>query len=183
WLPNLKTGVAVGYTQGKLGGGSESDLTETYRVSVYGTQTMGKTFVDGHLTYGSVRMSTTRELEVLGLDRTSTGSTTGQEWAAGLNAGFRHRIGALMFEPSVGASFIRLTRKGFAESGAEALNLIYERSSLESLRFSAGMRTQAVFPLSNGFVLRPEFRFRFSYDARDLMPVTTATMEGLPGEP
>jgi ABC-type sugar transport system permease subunit len=46
-----------------------------------------------------------------------------------LNAGIRQRFGALLFEPSVGTSFIRVTRRGFAESGAGALNLSYESSA------------------------------------------------------
>jgi len=38
-------------------------------------------------------------------------------------------------------------------------------------------------PGPNGYLLRPELRARYSYDAKDVMPTTTATMAGLPGFP
>jgi subtilase-type serine protease len=182
-LPDLKTGVGFSYTRSALGGGSESGTTDTYRVSAYGTHSFGKAFLDGHASYGWSQMSSTRNLDVLGLSRVATGSTNGQEWATALNAGYRQMVGNYLFEPSAGFSYIHLTRNGYAESGAGALNLTYDNSAFDALRFSTGLRAQRIFALANGSTLRPELRVRYSYDARDVMPLTTATQEGLPGDP
>jgi outer membrane autotransporter protein len=128
-------------------------------------------------------MSTTRNLDVLGLSRVAVGNTNGKEWATALNAGYRKMVGNYLFEPSAGVSFIHLTRTGYAESGAGALNLTYADSAFEVLRFSTGLRMQRIFALADGTTLRPELRVRYSYDARDVMPLTTATQEGMPGDP
>lgn len=180
-LPDLKTGIGFGYTRSALGGGSESGTTDTYRVSAYGTHSFGQAFIDGHFGYGWSQMSTTRNLDVLGLSRIANGNTSGQEWATALNAGVRKMIGDYLFEPSAGVSFIRLTRTGYAETGAGALNLTYADSAFEALRFSTGLRMQRIVGFADGSTLRPELRVRYSYDARDVMPMTTATQEGIPG--
>lgn len=179
---DFRGGIGFSFLRSQLGGTVERGTTDTYSISLYGTQPFGHAYVDGHLTYGYSKMSTERDLDVLGLQATATGDTHGNEWAAALNTGYRWMSDGILLEPSAGVSYIRVTRVGFTESGADVLDLIYHDSSLESLRGIVGLRAQEFLPIANDLVLRPELRAQLSYDARDVMPTTTAAMQDIPAD-
>lgn len=183
WMRDLKVGMAFSYTASALGGGSETGNTDAYRISAYGTKSFGRAYVDGQLTFGGLQMSTNRALDTLGLGLTAAGSTSGDELSAALNAGYRQPVAQWLLEPSVGVSYIRETRQGYTESGADALDMIYDSSSLDSLRWSAGLRAMTSVSVGDGYFLRPELRARYAYDTGNLAPITTGTLEGLPGLP
>jgi subtilase-type serine protease len=180
----LKAGIAFSYTSSTLGNvASESGNADTFRISAYGTRTFGAAYVDGSLTYGSVQMATSRVINDLGLAGTAAGTTNGDEFAANFNAGYRRMIGQWLIEPSAGLAYVLETRQGFGESGAGVLDVNYNSSSLNTLQASAGIRTRTNVALADGYVISPEFRARYLYDALQTAPTTTATLEGLPDIP
>jgi outer membrane autotransporter protein len=87
--PSLKSGVAFSYVHGDLGGGSETGATDSYRGVIYATQDFGPAYLGGRLGFGVTQMTTTRQITALGLSRTAFGNTSGSDWAAAINAGYR----------------------------------------------------------------------------------------------
>jgi outer membrane autotransporter protein len=180
-LPDLKSGVAASYTRSRLGPGSENGTTDAYRIALYATHPMGPAYVEGSAGYGRLNMTTTRAMDFFGIipSMTATGSATGDEWSTSIGAGYRHRLGSAVIEPSVSLAYQRETRAGFTETGANFFDLTFQDSAIESLRFSGGVRLQTTVQFHNGLVARPELRARYLHDFRDLTPATTFTFGGL----
>ena len=180
----LKAGIAVSYTSSTLGDvASELGNTDALRISAYGTRVFGPAYLDGTLTYGSVQMATSRAINDLGLAGVAAGTTSGNEFAAKFDAGYRRMVGQWLIEPSAGLAYVLETRQGFSESGAGVLDVDYDSSTLNALQASAGMRARTEFAFFDGIIVTPEFRARYLYDALQTAPITTATLQGLPGIP
>jgi outer membrane autotransporter protein len=114
---------------------------------------------------------------------TAAASTGGSEWSTALNGGFRFGDGVTLFEPSVGLAYDHVSRDGYTESGADALNLTVSGGGLDSLRFSGGARAQTMVALGDGFVAWPELRARFVYETLNPVVTTTAVLQGIPDDP
>ncbi|HTV35907.1 MAG TPA: autotransporter domain-containing protein, partial [Xanthobacteraceae bacterium] len=143
---DIKAGMALSYTTSQLGNiASESGSTDAFRLYVYGTRAFGPAYVTGSLGYGNLQMSTSRMIDTIGLSGLASGATGGSEWTANLDTGYRQTIGRWLLEPSVGLTYMREQRQSFNESGAGALDVDYDASSLNTLRFSAGTRVQGSF--------------------------------------
>jgi subtilase-type serine protease len=178
--PGFRSGVAFSYMHGSLGNGSETGGTNAYTGSIYATQPFGQAYVEGRAGFGVTQMSTTRQITALGLDRTAYGSTTGADWQASLAGGYRLHAGMFNIEPSLRAAWDQVGRRAYTETGADALNIAFDNSTLNALQFSAGLRINANFLLENGLVFQPEVRVRYVYDALDPVPTTTGSLTGIP---
>ena len=119
-------------------------------------------------------MATSRVINDLGLAGTAAGTT---------NGGYRRMIGQWLIEPSAELAYVLETRQGFGESGVGVLDVNYDSSSLNTLQASAGVRTRTNVTLADRYVIIPEFRARYLYDALQTAPTTTATLQGLPDIP
>jgi uncharacterized protein YhjY with autotransporter beta-barrel domain len=72
------------------------------------------------------------------VDRTAIGSTSGRQNAVSASTGYDWHWGGLSVGPIVGFNYVRVDIDGFAESGAEGLDLAFENQHGESFTLKAG---------------------------------------------
>ncbi len=181
-FPDFKGGIWASYTHSRLFPGSENGTTDGYRAGVYGTHPIGAAYWEASAGYGRLNMTATRSVDFFGLfpDVTATGRTSGDEWSAMAGLGYRLWLGKTLIEPAVRLAYMRETRNAFTETGADIFNFSYEKSSIDSLQASAGVRVQSTFDLGRGLSAKPELRVRYLRDLRDATPNMTVFFDGAP---
>jgi outer membrane autotransporter protein len=155
-----------------------------YQGSLYGAYDNGLSYVGGIMAYGYNSYDTSRDIETA---RTARADYSGHVVSAYAEAG--HRIDARGTHIIPVASFqaAYLTRNGFTEEDAGALNLDVDREHVVSLLSSLGLRIRKHFETATA-TITPELRARwfheFSNDAYALSasfagyPLSTFTVRG-----
>lgn len=162
----LFAGIAIGY------GSADTDFNERqgaldsaiWTASAFASYATDRVYVDGLLAYGLSEHDTERNIryeDALGsVDRTANGSTDGDQWSVGFEAGLNLNQGKWAFNPNVSSYYTEAAIDGFGETGARGLNLGYGNQSNESLTVSGGLAVS--YTLTTKYmVLIPQLRLDY----------------------
>ncbi|MDE1149592.1 MAG: autotransporter domain-containing protein [Azospirillaceae bacterium] len=174
--PGVTVGLAGSLLQSTSGGSNE---TASYGLSAYGNVDLGDgLFVTGNAGYTYDQYDTSRTMSFGGLTRTAVGSASGGEVNAGVSAGYRVRVSNLTLEPQAGLQWLRVSRDGFTETGAGALNLAVDELDTTALQSSVGGRASANWTTEGGTVITPTVRAAWVHDFRDRALTSEASLLG-----
>lgn len=156
-------GVAVGYGQGDAefdndGGSLDS---EGFSTSLYGSYATDQFYVDGLLGFGWNEHDSTRNIRYTDatgpVNRRAKGSTDGTQWSIGVEGGLNLNRGKWQFNPNVSAFYTDVSIDGFAESGAQGLDLLFAGQDNQSFTVSGGASVSYAITTEK-FVLIPQLR-------------------------
>lgn len=133
----LNAGVAFAYNRTKIDSNDSTapaDATvDSYQGIVYGTANLSETaYVDGQADIGLQQTNTNRYITFSGLNRVAKGDYSGQSYHVGGAFGMKFDVGNdLVYSPSIGLDYTRITREGYTETGADSVNLVVQKQSAE----------------------------------------------------
>jgi outer membrane lipase/esterase len=177
FTPWLVAGAAFTYdnTQGDFKRNAGSFETDSYGGFLYASiLPMPQLFIDVVGGYARKDYSIDRRSTVtIGgtpFSGTFDGDTDGDEWRAGVNAGYDFVLGNVTVGPRVGVNYKRTEIDGYRESGGEgpnqALQLRYRDQVEESLTSSVGVAASAAFGTRFG-VLVPQGTLDYVHEFED----------------
>jgi outer membrane autotransporter protein len=184
-------GLALTYNHAKgwydVGGGG-FDI-DTYGATLYGSVLPVKNlFVDGYVGYNRKDYDSDRRVNIniphggsssIGVAGAALGSTDGDEFKAGINAGYDFIIRNLTIGPRVGVNFRDTSIAGFTEHGSTGTELVFARQNQTSLTSVLGVYSSLAISTGVGVVIpqvtaeyvhefendQKAYRFRFAQDA------------------
>lgn len=161
------------------GGGARTD---TVRGGIYSAWFDRNFFFQACLNSGYAQTDAERLIDFPGVYRTATARFDGWEINPRLRAGYRLPTDILDIVPVAGLDYFHHFRNGFAESGADSLNLQVNSIGNRTLRSYLGIETSKEARLQKDTVLKPLFRIGWArevpLDSREL----TARLAGQPDE-
>ena len=137
--------------------------TSAWNISLYGGlyPEDGLFYADGFVAYGHSSLDSERRIHYLDaegtIDRTAQGSSDGSTLSVGVSAGHDFLVGPVTVSPNARLNYIDATVNGFRESGADGLDLIYDKQDFDSATASIGARITGAWNLG-WIVLLPHFR-------------------------
>ena len=178
----LVGGVALNFSE------SDSDITtfpggntddQAWGASLYGSFYQTEAFyVDAHLNYTRHDFDLQRRIYVLSnnpaiptINRTAQGNTDGEQWTAGITAGYNIRHKALTITPYGRLEYLDLNIDGYNETGAIGLDLQVDEQSATSFQSALGVQlAHAVSTESGVFVpqLHLEWNHEFDNNSRPI---------------
>lgn len=185
FMPWLTAGFAgiFNRTDGEYRQDGGNFQTDAYGAVVYATITpMPNLFVDlvgGYLRrYYSIDRNVVFTNTNANVQHVAHGETAGDEYRAGVNAGYDFVQGPLTVGPRLGATYVHTTIKKFEENGGlgkdnlvTGLELVYYRQHQDSLRMNAGVFLSYAVSLPFG-VLVPQFLGEYVHEFMNDQRVT-----------
>jgi uncharacterized protein with beta-barrel porin domain len=147
---NLLLGLATGYshTGADFPGSGGSVETNTWPIMAYAAYLPESFYAYGSLGYALNLFNLNRDIVFTGINRTATGSTTGNQFNAYGEAGYDLKARRLVVTPMVTLSYSSLWVDGFEEEDAGALNLKVSPQQADSLQ--TGVGAKVAVPLQVG---------------------------------
>lgn len=170
-------GISLGYGTADLSfkpiGQGNLDST-TMNASLYGSAYLGNFYFDGVFNYGDTDYDARRRILYTEggtpIDRTATGSTSGDALSGGVSVGYDFVFGGFTLSPTVGYFYVDTNIDSFGEQGAGGLNLLYAEQHYESSTGNAGLRLSYVWNVS-GAVIVPHLRATYVREFEDATEV------------
>jgi outer membrane autotransporter protein len=184
-------GLALTYNHAKgwydVGGGG-FDI-DTYGATLYGSVFPIKNlFIDGYVGYNRKEYDSDRRINIniahggtssIGVAGAALGTTDGDEFKAGVNAGYDFLFRNLTVGPRVGVNYRENTISGFTERGATGTELTFLHQNQTSLTTVLGVYSSLAFSTAIGVVIpqvtaeylhefendQKFYKFRFAQDA------------------
>jgi uncharacterized protein YhjY with autotransporter beta-barrel domain len=133
--------------------------TSNNTFNLYGTWVASEnTSVDGYLGYGKLSFDSQRQVVfgpiIFGM---ASGSTTGQQFMAGMSASYQKDIGRFNLSPFINLDYIKTSITGYSESGTTLMELRYSDRSTVSFTSSLGARVSSTYGYDWG-TLQPSMR-------------------------
>jgi outer membrane autotransporter protein len=185
--PGLAGGIALGFLRGQVDGdGSTGEVRlESYQASLYGlymppSEGMARPFLDATLGTGLSRYDARRDIGFGSLSRRATADSQGSDLSAEIGAGLALRVEGIEVEPRLHLRWDRISRRGFSETGAGALDLAVDGRTAEALRAGIGVAAARSIDLGDGLTIRPEARIGYSREMRDGIGRGTHRLGGAP---
>ena len=164
--PHLLAGIGGGYSTTDL----DLDLlvdngdVKSYQGVLYSSYVDGPWYADGIVSYGGNQYETQRGVAFGGFNRIAVGDYDGDEIAGYLEGGRSFDLRGGLIQPYLALQIIRLSRDGFTETGAGALNLVVADEDVNSVQGSLGVRMAKEYKTKGGTVLVPEGRLRWTHE-------------------
>jgi len=179
---NLLLGFSTGYSQTKVDMKDLSDkgTISSYQGSLYGAYLSGPWYVNGILAYSYNRYDTSRDISFGGINRTANADYTGHTIAAYTEAGYLFKIDTLSIIPMASFQTSYLTRNGFTEEDAAALNLSVDRERTASYLGALGIKVRKDFARTAGMIT-PELRIKWLHEFSNDAYVLNASFADAPG--
>lgn len=176
-------GLALGYASfdSDLQDGSAVD-TKGYTLTGYGSfYPNERLFIDARISYGLSDFMQRRKVNfTLGdfsVDRTAVGKADGNDFSAGIAAGYNLYSDSWSFTPGGSLRYLRAEIDGFTETGAGAQNITYGEQDLTSLLFSANFSASKSISTTRG-VITPQFDLAYHYEGEDDGVIIEAALAG-----
>jgi autotransporter-associated beta strand protein len=179
---NFRVGAFFGYshTDADLDNEGSKAHISSYTPGVFATYADKKGFyANGIFTYTRNDYSTDRDIIFPGVNRTATGSPSGDQFGGDLDGGYEFHKGNWTFGPSAGLTYVNLGIDSFNESGAGAANLSINSESAESLRSRLGGTVRYDAKIGS-LVVTPHASAYWQHEFLDGGNFITSQFEGLP---
>jgi len=141
------------------------------KFGLYATFFTPRFFLDGVFTGGFNWTDASRRIIIfsalpsaLAFDRNADSSSTGHDLALHLQGGVRLPVAGWELTPLARLSYFYLNQDGFAEQGADSLNLTVQGFNAQTLRSQLGLRLGRTFVLPSDVKLRPEVQVGWAHD-------------------
>jgi len=162
---SLLLGASLGYSHTTV---DMKDLSDTatvsgYQGSLYGIYKSGPWYVSSAAAYGYNRYDTRRDISFGSITRRANAAYSGHTLGGYLEGGIRVTTVHLDIIPTASLTGNYLTRDGFRESDAGALNLDADGEHASSLVGSLGVRLTKSYTAASGTVT-PEVRIRWNHE-------------------
>jgi uncharacterized protein with beta-barrel porin domain len=186
---NVRVGVTAGYTAGTqwVGGFSGMGRSDTFQTGLYAGFAQDKVHADALVGYAYTWNQMWRQIAIPGLQpRTALGQTGANQFFGQLETGYRVDIGTsanAFVMPFARLQAYTGTQNGFAETGAQSLNLTVAQQTTNSLRTVLGAQIGGVLDLGWREKLAMQFRLGWSHEYADVGRPVTATLAGAPAMP
>jgi subtilase-type serine protease len=182
-------GIAEGFLVGIAGGYSQTDADVTARLSeadvtsahlgIYTASTVGPVHIASATSVSFQDVETTRRIRFGAIDRVAEASYDARTITSSGEASLPFAFGNLTLAPLLAYHYARVKRDGFAETGAQALNL-----SVRDEEFAAGGASAGVavshFAAIGGAVVKSEVRVSYEHGLGDWRPASVASFAGGP---
>ena len=119
------------------------------------------------LSYAWLDNDTARDIVIGPITRKAKADYGGHRFGAELNLAYALRLGSIEIEPQAGLTYVRLRQNSFEETGAGAVDLDVDATTVKSLRSGLGLRLAAHIPLADNAVIIPELRGRWQHEFLD----------------
>lgn len=170
----LTAGVSLSYGDTNLKFASNTGKMDasTWMGTVYGLWSPTDHIeLTGLLGYGRVDYSSDRRMDYSEGDelisRVAHGTTRGNQFEGSLTAAYSmSAAGGWTYGPSLSVSATKLDLDAFGESGAQGLDLGYDKQSSDSLQFALGFDVSKAISVAAG-VVSPYARVQAVYEAKD----------------
>ena len=183
---SLMGGIDYRLTEGSVIGGSfaygESGIdfnpsgegsldTTSWAASVYGSVYAAKNFYfDAIVNFANSDYDAERNITYVDgsglIAADARGTTDGLTVSGGLSTGYDFLLGGFTISPTLGVFYIDSTIDGFTETGADGLNLIYDKQKFTSMTGNLGLRATYAWNTSWG-VLLPHVRVDYVREFED----------------
>lgn len=180
---NFRVGAFFGYshTDADLDNEGSKAHINSYTPGIFATYADKQGFyANGIFTYTRNDYSTDRDIVIPGVNRTATGSPSGDQFGGDLDGGYDFHQGNWTFGPSAGLTYVNLGIDSFNESGAGAANLSVNSQSAESFRSRLGGAVSYNAKIGS-FVVTPHASAYWQHEFLDGGNSITSQFEGLPG--
>ena len=175
----LLVGFGGGYGRTRvraLESGSQTDA-DSYQGNLYGNLTRGAYTLDAILSYAHNLYNASRSVRFGTTDRLAKSDYSGQQYSGYLEGGYTLKGERFVLTPLVSLQYQRLHLNGYAETGADALNLTVEGQNYNLLQ--SGLGAKLAYPLrtASGRLI-PEVHAKWLYDFVGDPQETTAQFAG-----
>ena len=127
----------------------------------------------------STTRTVTRPIAFGTIDRTATGTSTGNQFAHYSEAGLTLGRGRARIQPFTGLQYIYLNQNGYTETGAGSVNLAVGNQNVSSVRGSFGCRVYQEYAW-NAISLIPVAQARYQRELGDGTQLVTSSFSGAP---
>lgn len=187
--PQLLLGAAIGGAASNFSyvGQSSSGDSRTVTFGVYGSWTTGPFYVDGALSYGHARFSTSRTVTVGSVTDRATASFGGNQFGAQAETGWRRRFGIMDVTPFAGLAVQALWQNAYSETavdlatnGPGTMGLSFKASAATSVRSQLGGEVATTFRVGDRVTVTPRLRIAWAHEFVTDRQVN-ASFQTLPG--
>jgi outer membrane autotransporter protein len=154
--------------------GSSSEL-DSYQLTLYGSQRMGRLVIDGQLGAGWNQYQQQRRIGFLG--RMAGADYDGQQYLARVLVGYDIPLGSMTLTPQAGLRALHARYDGYTETGAGAANLTVHDNDTEAVTHDIGAKLAWTLATSAG-ELKPEVSAAWLHDYVDSPVVNSGVMGG-----
>lgn len=141
------------------------------KFGLYATYYTPRFFLDGVFTGGVNWTAANRNIIItdllptdLAINRTAMSNSSGYDLALHLQGGIDLPVAGWDLTPLARLSYFYFSQNGFAEQGADSLNLTVQSFSAQTLRTFLGLRSGRSFNTQGGLSFRPEVQFGWAHD-------------------
>ncbi|MGB0792595.1 MAG: autotransporter domain-containing protein, partial [Opitutales bacterium] len=177
---NLQIGVfaARDFNEVDYAPGS-SMSSDSIQFGAYATLNDGAgTYLDAIVSAGTMDVDTRRAIAFSTVDRSASGETESLQFNAAVSLGRDFKFGNFTFGPHAGLELSQVKIDGFAESGADSLNLGLEDQTVKSLTSEIGGHLSYRMQLTESLTLVPELRVSLNNELTDSGRTIQASLEG-----
>ncbi|HQP92311.1 MAG TPA: autotransporter outer membrane beta-barrel domain-containing protein, partial [Candidatus Omnitrophota bacterium] len=177
----LRLGLAQGFGSSKIRSKDNHGQTsiDSYQTGLYGEyQGLDSPYIfDAALTYGYNDYDNARYINAGALQRTASSDYNGHQFSSYFEAGYKIEKKGFDIIPLLALDYTYLYLPGYAERGADSLNLTVNSQSYDSLQLGLGCRLSKAIETINS-IITPELRFRYFYDVINDAQQTIASFAG-----
>jgi outer membrane autotransporter protein len=185
--PELVVGLGGGWASGAqwASGFAGQSYTSTFSGLLYGSWTPGAFYLDGALGYANTTLNMTRVVAIPGLSpRIAQGQTGANQFLGQVETGYKFALpthAPISIAPFVRLQGTTINEQGFAESGANALDLVVAQQTTNSLRTTFGADLAARLPGGSGHNVDVDLRFGWVHEYADTGRPLNASFAGAAG--
>jgi len=174
-------GASVGYatTDVNMDDLDDDATVALYQAALYGAYTPGPWYVNGLAAYGYSRFESTRRISFGGLNRKADADYDGHRVLGQVETGYHFDVQTVRVTPFAALQAAYLTRNGFTEDGAGALNLSVDKQDSTSLISSLGLGLDKEYQTSRG-TITPAARVSWRHELLDADSRISAAFTGNP---
>ncbi len=180
WSEAFSTGLYAGYqyNYAKYSGGS-STRGNSALFGAYATwENEDGYYVNSVIGGGYTGYQTRRSIKFSTIDRTARANPNSGQFSAALNLGKDFEVGNWTIGPIVGAQYTYAGVGGFAETGADSLDLALGQQNANSLRSTLGGRVAYTWEVAEKIALIPEARMLWMHEFMNNPRTITSALDG-----
>jgi uncharacterized protein YhjY with autotransporter beta-barrel domain len=147
-------GVMINYSETDIDQLQAAAVADIYAWSagVYATKFWDDSYLEGGITYTNQTFKNWRLLEIGPEERLASSEHDGETWMAFVGVGREYNFGTWHMEPYGTLYYFDIAEDAFAETGAESLNLIFEKKSTDALLGEIGTTFVRLQDVNSGVI-------------------------------
>ena len=176
---NTSIGIFGGYGDGTGDFADQSSIDlERQFIGGYLTYVNGGFYANAAVGGGNIDYDSKRRIQFGTLDRTATGTTSGQELFAVVGGGYDFKFGDFTVGPQASIQRSSVKLDGFNETGAESLNLGLEDTEYTSLRSQVGGRMTYTLQTESVLAIVPFVQTFWQHEYEDSQSDINSKLDG-----